>query len=194
MADVAVDVDGLAQLTGHPLLDPGRLHDPDPVADQREGGRLVRRAEPDRPQPRPARLQPADHGVAAPHLGEPAAVDVQRQDPGHLLPHPVGVDFAGHLPYDHLVRLPQAHPGRRLLPITKARCRCPASTPRYAAGENPSRNAALAASENGPAGTSSKVVMVQVYQTAATARISSTGCGFCETYRIVPHTIAAWQQ
>ena len=34
-------------------------------------------------------------------------------------------------------------------------CRC-------AAGENPSRNAALAASENGPRGTSSKVVMANL--------------------------------
>jgi hypothetical protein len=42
VAHVAVDVDGLAQLGRHPLLDPGRLHDPDAVADQRPGGGLVR--------------------------------------------------------------------------------------------------------------------------------------------------------
>jgi hypothetical protein len=51
---------------------------------------------------------------------------------------------------------------------TNARCRCPAPAPRYAAGENPSRNAAPASSENGPAGTSSKVVMPKLYQTRPT--------------------------
>jgi hypothetical protein len=42
---------------------------------------------------------------------------------------------------------------------TNARCRCPGSAPRCAAGANPSRKAALAASENGPRGTSSKRVI-----------------------------------
>ena len=42
---------------------------------------------------------------------------------------------------------------------TNARCRCPSSAPRYAAGANPSRNARLAPSENGPFGISSKLVM-----------------------------------
>jgi hypothetical protein len=41
VADVAVHVHGLAQLVRHALLDPGRLHDPDSVPDQRPGGRLV---------------------------------------------------------------------------------------------------------------------------------------------------------
>ena len=121
MAHVAVDVDGLAQRGRHPLLDPGRLHDLDPVPDQRPRGRLVRRAEPHRPQPRPAPLQPADHGVAPPHRREPAPVHVQRQDPRHLLPHGPGVGIPEHLPHDHPVRLPQAHPARRLLPVRHER-------------------------------------------------------------------------
>ncbi len=121
MADVAVDVDRLAQLGRHPLLDPGRLHDPDPVPDQRPGRRLVRREEPDRPQPRPARLQPSDDRVPPPDLREPAPVHVQGQDPRHLLPHDPRVGLSEHLPDDHPVRLPQAHPGRRLLPVRHER-------------------------------------------------------------------------
>jgi hypothetical protein len=45
------------------------------------------------------------------------------------------------------------------MPIARTLC---------AAGENPSRNAELAPSENGPAGTSSKVVMRKLYQPAST--------------------------
>src|SRR4030095_23829 len=52
---------------------------------------------------------------------------------------------------------------------TNARWRWPSAAPRWAAGENPSRNRALASSENGPAGTSSKVVMGKLYQGRPTA-------------------------
>jgi hypothetical protein len=56
-----------------------------------------------------------------PDLREPAPVHVQRQDPRHLLADDPRVGFAEHLPDDHPVRLPQAHPGRRLLPIRHER-------------------------------------------------------------------------
>jgi hypothetical protein len=117
VTDVAVHVDRLAQLDRHALFDPGRLHDPDPVPDQRPGRRLVRREEPHRPQPRPAPLQLPDHRVALAHLGKPGPVDIERQDPRRLLRHHLGVGLPEHLPHDHPVRLPQAHPGRRLLPV-----------------------------------------------------------------------------
>ena len=81
---VAVEGDRFAELPGHAGLDRGGLPDPDALADDGPGGRLIRGPEAHRAQAGVPPLQPGDHRVTLAHGGEPGTVHVQRQDPRDL--------------------------------------------------------------------------------------------------------------
>ena len=84
-----MDIHGRAKLATHPLLDRLRLAHRDTRRNQTPSCRFISVGPVDRTETREHVLQPGDHGIALPHLGPCAAVNVETQDASGLVAHPI---------------------------------------------------------------------------------------------------------
>lgn len=74
----------LAVLRDDPVAHLGRLHDSDPLRNNRPGCCLVRRVKPTRPQARKPALGVGDHWVPPRDIRPTAGIDVEGEKPAHL--------------------------------------------------------------------------------------------------------------
>jgi len=110
--NLAVDDHGLPQFLGHAGLDRCRLGDTHPVADQRPRRGLIWRPEQHRAQARVSALEAADDRIRLADAPEASAVDVEGEDPRHLIGHRPSGGGTHELSDDTLAVLADTNPDR----------------------------------------------------------------------------------
>lgn len=106
----------LADVFRQASLDPRRLGNPDAVADDRPGSRLVWRVEEDGSQSTVSLPQRAKHRIAIDHRVIAVAIDIERENPRRLITHAIGIAVPKRLDYHPCVVVRRGDPDTGGLP------------------------------------------------------------------------------